>query len=121
MLSLATAGSLGLVSWGTYPAPSLPFGLLLVAALLFTGYDALRCLRDLASGVALVQEDLLKRLSRGPRRKGRRGSFQHLGEMWLTSRVFFQSSPGRRYRVVYSPASRTVWALEPPDERISQW
>jgi hypothetical protein len=37
--------------------------------------------------------------------------------MRMTSKAYFQNSPGRRYRVVYSPVSKIVWALEPPDLR----
>jgi hypothetical protein len=46
------------------------------------------------------------------------GRFERLGTLRLTSKAYFQNSPGQRYRVVYSPISKIVWALEPPDERV---
>ena len=99
------------------PPPALWF--VIVLALLATGYQAIQGLRDLISGTALMQEDLLDRSYRtgaGPNRC--RGRFEKLGTLTLSRKAYFQNSPGQRYRVVYSPISKTVWALEPPDLRI---
>jgi len=118
--ALMVAGYLVLASRGIIPSPALLFYLFIAVVFLFTGYQALQSLRDLASGFALVQEDLLNRSHR-LRRQGRGtcwGIFERLGRMRMTPKAYFQNSPGQRYRVVYSPASRIVWALEAPDLRI---
>jgi hypothetical protein len=100
-----------------YGAPP-PAALLLFLGviILITGYQALQRMRDLTSGVALVQEDLLQRFS-GTRGQGRHrwGTFAQLGKLSLTPKAYHQGQPGRRHRVVYSPASRIVWSLEPLD------
>ena len=85
--------------------------------ILVVGWTAINRLRDLASGVALVQEDLLERAfrSRGAARNPFRGKFAQLGAMRLTSRAYGQvTSVGLRNRchVAYSPASKIVWWLE---------
>ena len=96
------------------PPPMLLI-LFLAVVVLLMGWVALNRLRDLVSGVALVQEDLLVRLSRGgggPRRAF--GEFEQLGRFSLTTRAFHQGQVHQRQRVTYSPASRIVWTLEPP-------
>jgi hypothetical protein len=110
------AGYLGVVSLGIIPRPVPLFWLFIVVVILFTSYDALQALRDLASGTALVQEDLLNRSYRTRNRQ--MGRFERLGSLRMTKQAYFQNSPGRRYRVVYSPVSKIVWALEPPEIRI---
>jgi hypothetical protein len=77
------------------------------------GWVALNRMRDLMSGVALAQEDLLQRLSRGTRGRHAFGEFEQLGRFSLTTKAFHQGQPHRRHRVVYSPASKIVWTLEP--------
>jgi hypothetical protein len=94
--------------------PPLLLILFLAGVVLLMGWVALNRIRDLISGVALVQEDLLQRLSRG--RGGRRhafGNFEQLGRLSLTTRAFHQGQPQRRHRVIYSPVSKIVWVLEP--------
>jgi hypothetical protein len=98
---------------GAPPPAALPLFLGLV--ILVTGYQALQRMRDLVSGVALVQEDLLQRLWRPRRGGGHYGTFARLGRLRLTPQAYGRGQPGRRHRVAYSPASKIVWSLEPLD------
>lgn len=97
-------------------APS-PVGLALFlgVVILAAGYQALQRRRDLASGVALVQEDLLQHAWRsgGASRSPFRGRFARLGTLRLTTTAYRQSAAEQRFRVRYSPASRIVWSLAP--------
>ena len=71
--------------------------------------------RDLVSGVALVQEDVLERSWRSRGASGpnaSNGKFEQLGRMRLSSKAYGQGQNGVRYRVSYSPASKIVWSLE---------
>ena len=97
------------------PAPKL-LVLFLCLVLLVTGWTAVNRLRDLLSGVAWVQEDVLERSwrSRGSRPHPHRGKFAQLGRMRLSSKAYGQSQNGSRYRVFYSPVSKIVWSLELP-------
>jgi hypothetical protein len=87
--------------------------------MLVLGWAAVQRMRDLASGVALVQEDVLQRSwrSRGQGPGHFYGRFARLGRLRMIPKCHFQSQNGRRYRVVYSPASKIVWALEPTEQR----
>lgn len=91
--------------------PLLP--VFLVIVLLIVGYEASKSLRDLLSGVAVVEEDELVRLwhSRG-KSNTRYANFALLGRIRMSRTAFNQSHVGQRYRVCYSPASRIVWSLE---------
>src|SRR4051812_36008717 len=95
------------------PAP-VALLLFLGLVIVLTGWAALNRVRDLAAGVALVQEDLLKRSlrSRGATTKPFHGRFEQLGRMRLSSKAYGQGQIGVRYRVCYSPASKIVWWLE---------
>lgn len=116
---LLVAAYLVPVSMGILPAPRPAFYLFIGAVLLVTGYYALQHLRDMLAGVALVQEDLLVRSYRSRSASGNRarGKFERLGTMRMTPRMQTQHGDGARYRVVFSPNSKIVWALEPPDPR----
>ena len=94
--------------------PPLALILFLGLVILVTGWAAVNRVRDLAAGVALVQEDLLVRSwrSRGPGTNPFHGQFEQLGRMRLIPRAYSQSQNGVRYRVSYSPASKIVWSLE---------
>ncbi len=94
------------------PTGLIPF---LAFVTLVVGWTAIQCMRDFISGVALVQEDRLQRSARSSRRRPGRyyGRFEKLGRLRMIPKCHFASSNGRRYRVVYSPASKIVWALEP--------
>jgi len=119
--ALVVVGYLALVLSAIAPAPPPLLALVLGLVLLMTGYQALQRLRDLRSGVALAQEDLLNSSFRADGGNGRGtsyGRFERLGTLQIISKVYSQNSSGQRYRVVYSPASKIVWALEPPDPRI---
>ena len=120
MFALLVAAYLGLVARAILPAPQPLFLLFIGAVTLVTGYGAAQGLRDLASGVALVQEDLLHRSwrSRSGARGRHYGRFEKLGTLRMTRRAHFGNSAGHRYRVIYSPASKIVWALEPPEQRL---
>ena len=98
---------------GKAPAPILI--LFLCCVILVMGWVALNRIRDLASGVALVREDLLERSWRSRHSSGPNaihGKFEQLGRMRLTSKAYGQSQNGVRYRVAYSPASKIVWSLD---------
>lgn len=120
-LGLLVAAYLVPAAMGILPAPRPAFYLLMGVVLLVTGYYALQHLRDLLTGVALAQEDLLVRSYRSRSASGNRarGNFEQLGTMRMTPRMQTQHPDGARYRVVFSPNSKIVWALEPPDPR--QW
>jgi hypothetical protein len=93
--------------------PSTLLLLFLGVVILVTGYQALQRMRDLASGVALVREDRLQRLWRPRRGQGHYGKFEQLGRLRLRQKAYSQGQPGQRHRVIYSPASKIAWALEP--------
>jgi hypothetical protein len=109
------------VQRGLTPAPPTLTYVLLAALVLYTAYGAVQSLRDVKSGMALAQEDLLIRSHRRRLRRGGYGIpfgyFEQLGAMRLPPEVYSQHSAGRRYLVIYSPASKVVWSLEPPEER----
>jgi len=95
--------------------PSIFLILFLCFVIVVVGWAALNRIRDLASGVALVQEDLLERSWRSRGASGPNsfsGKFEQLGRMRLSSKAHGQGQNGFRYRVSYSPASKIVWWLE---------
>lgn len=96
--------------------PPLALLLFLGLVIVVTGWAALNRVRDLAAGIALVQEDLLVRSwrSRGASTKPFHGQFEQLGRMRLSSKAYGQGQNGFRYRVSYSAASKIVWWLEKP-------
>ena len=115
--ALMVAAYLALVGRSILPAPQPLFLIFIGAVTLVTGYGAVQGLRDLAAGAALAQEDLLRRSFRSRGSGGYYGRFEKLGTLRMTRRAYFGNSDGVRYRVVYSPASKIVWALEPPEQR----
>jgi len=95
--------------------PSLFLILFLCAVILIVGWAAANRIRDLLSGVVLIQEDVLElswRSGRSSRSKPFNGKFEQLGKMRLSSNAYGQGQNGFRYRVYYSPASKIVWSLE---------
>jgi hypothetical protein len=121
--TLLFAGYLVLAQRAIIPPPQPLFYLFMGVVLLILGFQAIQRLRDLMAGVALVEEDLLKqsfRTTRGPGGGRATGRFERLGTLRLTSKAYFKNPPDARYRVVYSPASRIVWALEPADARLPE-
>jgi hypothetical protein len=91
-----------------------PLVLFLVVVILWTGYDAMKRVRDLRSGVAMIDEDILQRIGRTRRARGRRYAiFARLGRMWIRGGNVARSRPGHPHRVTYSPVSRIVWSLDP--------
>ena len=95
--------------------PALIFWLFIVVVLVVLGYQTLQRLRDFISGVAIVERDVLENSYASRRSRYFWGRFQQLGRMRLMPKVHFQSSPGREYRVHYSPVSKIVWQLERVD------
>lgn len=88
--------------------------LFLAAVILFTGYDSLKSVRDLRSGVALVREDVLQRVGRSRRTRGRRYAvLAQLGKLWIRGSGVAESHATNRCRVTYSPASRSAWSFAP--------
>lgn len=87
--------------------------LLLVGGMIYVwAMDGLRCVQDLWLGVALVEEDLLV----GKAKKYRSlpaGECARLGHFTLTLQAYAQGRPSWTHRIVYSPATRTIWSLEP--------
>jgi hypothetical protein len=97
-------------------APPPIFLLLFLSfVILVVGWIAIQRIRDLLSGVVLIQDDLLERSwrsggSSGPNRF--KGKFEQLGTMRLRPKAWSQGQNGARYHVYYSPASKIVWSLE---------
>jgi len=107
-------------------------GAVLGLFLLVTGSIAVNRLRDVLAGVAVVEQDHLKRLWR-PRRGslGRDcyGSFEHLGTLRMSPSEFGRATTGFDlaqlhyagghtgrtvpvvFRVTYSPASKIAWSV----------
>lgn len=84
-----------------------------ILAVLLTGYDALKRLRDFMAGVALVGEDELERLWRSSGKNRRRyGKFVQLGKFTLSREAFNTARIGERHRIIYSPHSRVIWSLD---------
>lgn len=113
---LVFGGYLVLVGEELAPPPPPLLWIVILLALLVVGYQGIQGLRDLISGTALAQEDLLN--SSSQERKSYYGRFERLGNLRMSREAYFQNSPGQRYRVVYSPISKIVWDLEPPDLRM---
>lgn len=98
-------------STGTNPSKALYAFLIVVIAVCL--YSAQQRARDLASGVAIVEEDVLIRTGRSRRGSHRWSQLERLGRMRCTPAAYAQGRPGVRHIVTYSPASRIVWSLEP--------
>ncbi len=111
------AGAYVTVLKDVYGGIKLPVVLFLGIILLVTGYRTVQRVRDITLGVALVNEDrlttILGRGHQGHRRNHHFGEFAALGRLRLTPASFRQAQCGRRHRVVYSPASRIAWSVEP--------
>lgn len=114
-LSLLDAGYLTVLRPLVGPPPPVLL-LVMAVSLLLYGYTAFTSSRDLAAGVALVQEDVLESFGRSGRRRRRSfGIFKRLGRLWMTSGVLLPGRMGHRHRITYSPSSRIAWRLEPLD------
>jgi hypothetical protein len=98
-------------STGTSPSKALYAFLIVVIAVCL--YSAQQRARDLASGVAIVEEDVLIRTGRSRRGSHRWSQLERLGRMRCTPAAYAQGRPGVRHIVTYSPASRIAWSLEP--------
>ena len=99
----------------TSSPPPLFVILFLCALVFFMGWIAVERVRDLVSGVALLQEDVLEtawRAGRTSRSRDYYGNFTQLGKMKLVPSAYHQGIHGLRYRICYSPVSQIVWSLE---------
>ncbi|MBA3870190.1 MAG: hypothetical protein H0X30_13680 [Anaerolineae bacterium] len=86
---------------------------LLIVGLVALINQASKCLRDLLSGVALIEEDELQRLWHSDERNNiLYGQFVRLGKLRMTGQAYRRGVLGEHYQVYYSPASRIVWSLE---------
>jgi hypothetical protein len=83
--------------------------------ILFDLISATRAVRDLASRVALVTEDVLETTSGTGR--GYSARFTRLGRMSITARARVEAMPRERHRVVYSPRTKVVWEVERLDRQ----
>lgn len=102
----------------TASPPPIALPIFLTFVLLVVVWTAIKRLRDLAAGVAVVQEDRLERSwrSRGSSRPHPfSGRFTQLGTMRLSAKAWSQGMQAGCYRVAYSPASKIVWSLEQVD------
>lgn len=96
--------------------PPVAFFAFMGVVTLVTGYQAVQRLRDLASGVARVQVDVLQRAHRSRGRGGAGrfyGHFEALGRLRLSPKAYGAAGLGGRVRLVYSPVSKIVWQMEP--------
>ncbi|MBI1277218.1 MAG: hypothetical protein GC179_03725 [Anaerolineaceae bacterium] len=93
--------------------PLLPVFLIVVLLVLI--YGASKSLRDLLSGVALVEDDELVKIgfTHESSDSSRYGKFARLGRLKISGSAYKQAHAGQTYRICYSPASRIVWSLEP--------
>jgi hypothetical protein len=99
---------------GIISVPPLLY-LFMAVVLLVVGYQALQRIRDLVSGIASVQDDLLERAwpSRGRGANRFYGRFAQLGTLRLMKPAYHQGQTGQRHRLYYSPVSKIVWSMEP--------
>jgi hypothetical protein len=100
-----------------YGAPP-PVALLLFLGfvILWMGYQALKRLRDLMLGVALVCEDVLKSSGSSRQSWHKFGRFAQMGTLVMIPKAYHSGRHGWRHRITYSPASKLVWVLEPLDQ-----
>lgn len=112
---LALAFTLTVLDDITGRPPPILLPLFLGFVLVVVGWAAVQRLRDLAAGVATVQDDMLERSWRSRGSSGPNpfhGKFTQLGTMRLSRKAWAQGTGSARYRVAYSPASKIVWSLE---------
>jgi hypothetical protein len=105
-----------LIFWVPLVGPPQPlFYPFLLVVLAFTGYDAVRAVQDLRSGLAVRTEDVIIRtwIGRQPGFLRAQGRLARLGIVRMTSQARLKSVHGFRHRVVVSPASKVVWSTEP--------
>lgn len=95
----------------------LPFMLfILIFGLIFSGivYQAFKAVRDVFSGVALVQTARLTKTQQIRNRNSALyyGYFEQLGKMTISRTNFDSAISGAPYRLTYSPATKRVWAMQ---------
>jgi hypothetical protein len=104
------------INLGFFPPPSILFYAFIAVVFLFLGYQALQAIRDVLSGVAVVEEDILVRM-RSSSASGNHlaGTFERLGTLRVPRKVGTSLTEHITYQVTYSPGSKVVWALEKSD------
>lgn len=114
LLALAIAVLWTLMKLEILSPPDWMFWTWFVCIVLYCGYQALQLRHDLRSGIALTREDLLESVHPPSGKGGQHyhGQFAQLGSLRLGRGVDVKSPAGRRYRLVFSPASKIVWTLE---------
>jgi hypothetical protein len=101
---------------GAIPHPPLAVYLILALVFLLIGYQVVQAVRDLASGVVLVDEDVLIHSWRATGfGNDQYGKFERLGTFSLKLRVALSPVSNTRYRMTYSPASKIIWSLDPAE------
>ena len=95
----------------------LPFMLfILIFGLIFSGivYQAFKAVRDVFSGVALVQIAQLTKIQqvRNKNTITYYGHFAQLGKMTISRTNFDSAISGAPYRLTYSPATKRVWDMQ---------
>ena len=100
---------------------SLPviFIVAMVALVTFLVYQALKSLRDFASGVALLQTARLTKTSftRNKNNVTHYGEFAQLGKFRISRTDYNAARPGMLYRLTYSPTTKRVWTMQPELEQ----
>jgi xanthosine utilization system XapX-like protein len=104
------------VNLGIFPPPALLFYAFIAVVFVLLGYQAFQAMRDILSGVALVEEDILISM-RHSRTAGntRVGKFERLGTLQVSRQAPMAAAQRIKYRVTYSPGSKVVWSLEKAD------
>jgi hypothetical protein len=99
--------------------PPIVVVVLIVGITAFLLRDAVHRVRDIASGVAVVDEDTLELCSEAGNRYTCR--FHRLGTFTTSQSVHTNVLPRVRYRLTYSPASQVLWTAEAITRGRSTW
>jgi xanthosine utilization system XapX-like protein len=119
LVAVVVGGYVVMALSGVVPHPPLLVYGLLAVIIALVGYQAAQVLRDLASGIAVVEEDVLVGAWRasGPS-SDLYGRFTRLGTLSLKHKAASLPPVQERYVVTYSPASKTVWELQAAEQRL---
>ena len=102
---------LAIAASGSVPFPSTLLWIVIAAVCLALGSQAALRLRDIALGVALVEQDVMIRSWHAAgNNTDLYGKFQRLGILKLGPKVQAPNAGGL-FRVTHSPASKIVWDL----------
>ena len=94
----------------------IPVVFMLIFGLIFSliAYQVFKALRDVFSGVALVQTARLTKTQQIRNRNSALyyGYFEQLGKMTISRTNFDSAISGAPYRLTYSPATKRVWEMQ---------